>query len=192
MGQRRSYPRLQEPAPPVETMDEIFAASLRTPDHMHLRPWRFLVIAGDDRHHLGELFVKDALQKDPLVLPEIRDTIRAKAMRAPLIVVGVLSYKTHEKVPFIEQAIATGGVLNNIGMGVYAHGFGSVWRTGPFASSAIIGQGLGVAEDEEIIGYLYIGTPSNANRPQRTVNPNQFFSTWPPRIENSSIAAQTK
>ena len=184
MGQRRSYPRLQEPAPTVETMDEIFAASLRTPDHMHLRPWRFLVIAGDDRHHLGELFVKDALYKDPLVLPETLDSVRAKAIRAPLIVVGILSYQTHEKVPFIEQAIAAGGVLNNIGMGVYAHGFGSVWRTGPFASSEIIDQGLGVTEDEEIIGYLYIGTPSNVDRPQRAINPNQFFSTWPPSEEN--------
>jgi nitroreductase len=87
---------------------------------------------------------------------------KKKAYRAPLIVVGITSYKSHDKVPEIEQALATGGVLNNIGMAIYAHGFGSVWRTGGYASSSVVREGLGVASTEEIVGYLYIGTPANA------------------------------
>ena len=41
MSQRRSHPRVEEPAPSDDLMQVIFAASLRAPDHMHLRPWRF-------------------------------------------------------------------------------------------------------------------------------------------------------
>lgn len=64
IGERRSHPRLEEPAPDLEILETIFSASLRAPDHMHLRPWRFLTISGDDRKDLGKLFVdhcKDSL-----------------------------------------------------------------------------------------------------------------------------------
>jgi len=64
MSQRRSHPRVEEPAPSDDLMQDIFAASLRAPDHMHLRPWRFLVIRGDDRQYLADLFVKDCQEKN--------------------------------------------------------------------------------------------------------------------------------
>ena len=96
-----------------------------------------------------------------------------------MIVVGIARYKSHDKVPFLEQAIATGGVLNNIGMAVYASGFGSVWRTGPYATSTLITRGLGLEENEAVIGYLYIGTPVNPDRPLRPIAEEDFFSAWP-------------
>ena len=44
MAQRQSFPKLCDPAPDKKTMNKIFNASLRAPDHMQLRPWRFLNI----------------------------------------------------------------------------------------------------------------------------------------------------
>ena len=179
MGQRRSHPRLEEPAPSDELMQSIFTASLRAPDHMHLRPWRFLTIAGADRAFLGELFAKDCKSNNPDADAISLESAANKAFRAPLIVVGVASYKDHDRVPKIEQSIAVAGVLHNMGMAVYASGFGSVWRTGPYASSATIKQGLGLTEGEEIVGYLYVGTPSKADRPLKPISAEDFFSAWP-------------
>ena len=179
IGERRSHPRLEEPAPDFEVLDSIFSASLRAPDHMHLRPWRFLTISGDDRKHLGELFVSHYKDSNPNALQNEVDSAYAKAFRAPLIVVGIASYKSHPKVPDIEQAIATGGVMNNIGLAAYAHGFGSVWRTGAHAVSQVIKQGLGLIENEEIIGFLYLGTPTNRERHIRPLVASDFFSAWP-------------
>ena len=182
MAMRRSHPRLQDPAPSVELMNSICAAALRTPDHMHLRPWRFLIIRGDDRNALAELFAEEAAAKNPSASEEELQRARQKAFRAPLIVVGIACYKTHDKVPPIEQAIATAGVLNNIGMAVFASGFGSVWRTGPYATSPLITRGLGLNEEEALIGYLYIGTPVNPDRPLRPIANEDFFSVWPQKV----------
>jgi nitroreductase len=179
IGERRSHPRLEEPAPDFEVLDSIFSASLRAPDHMHLRPWRFLTISGDDRKHLGELFVSHGKDSNPHAQQKEVDSAYAKAFRAPLIVVGIASYKSHPKVPDVEQAIATGGVMNNIGLAAYAHGFGSVWRTGAYAVSQVIKQGLGLIENEEIIGFLYLGTPTNRDRHIRPLVASDFFSAWP-------------
>ena len=179
MGQRRSHPRLEEPAPDEALLHKIFNASLRTPDHMHLRPWRFLTIAGSDRQMLGNLFAKDLTSKNPEADSTTLEAAVNKAFRAPLIVVGVASYKDNDRVPKIEQAIAAAGVLQNMGMAVYANGFGAVWRTGPYASSAVVKKGLGVKNNEEIIGYLYVGTPSKGDRPLKPISTEDFFSPWP-------------
>ena len=66
-----------------------------------------------------------------------------------------------------------------MGMAVYASGFGAVWRTGPYASSAVVKEGLGVKNREEIIGYLYVGTPSKGDRPLKPISTEDFFSPWP-------------
>ena len=53
---RVSVTRLCEPAPTADQLDLMFRAGLRAPDHGQLHPWRFLIIEGDARHKLGELF----------------------------------------------------------------------------------------------------------------------------------------
>ena len=67
----------------------------------------------------------------------------------------------------------------HIGLAAYAHGFGSVWRTGAYAASEVIKQGLGLIEREEIIGFLYVGTPANRDRQVRPLAADNFFSVWP-------------
>ena len=53
---RNSAPRLTEPGPDKTTLDYMFQAALRAPDHAWLQPWRFLLIEGADRARLGEVF----------------------------------------------------------------------------------------------------------------------------------------
>lgn len=182
MGQRRSFPRLEEPAPDKELLDNIFSSSLRVPDHMHLRPWRFLIIEDDDRKYLGDLFVKDCLQKDPDADEEACESAKKKALRAPLIVVGIARYTEHPKVPKTEQSLAVGCVLNNIGLAIYSCGYGSVWRTGPYTVSSSVTEGLGLNSNEEILGFLYIGTPVKADRLMKPIKKDEFFKYWPAKV----------
>ena len=46
---RNSHPRLVAPGPDEAELETILRAALRAPDHGRLRPWRFVVIAGDRR-----------------------------------------------------------------------------------------------------------------------------------------------
>jgi nitroreductase len=58
---RTATPRLVEPAPAPAELEQILKAALRAPDHGMLRPWRFLVVTGEGRNRLGQLFA-DSLQ----------------------------------------------------------------------------------------------------------------------------------
>ena len=46
---RVSSPRLQEPGPSDSQLDLLLQAAIRAPDHGLLRPWRFIVLSGDQR-----------------------------------------------------------------------------------------------------------------------------------------------
>ena len=178
MGNRQSFSRLFDPPPDTKLMKDILVASLRSPDHMGLRPYRFILISGKQRDKLGELFAEHKLDISVDKNPEISHVAKQKAFRAPLIIVGIVSFQENQRVPRWEQKIAAAGVIHNIGLGVYASGFGSIWRTGDFASSDIVREGLKVNSNEEIIGFLYVGSRPEKQRKLKPVAIDDFFSSW--------------
>src|SRR5690606_19335784 len=67
LDQRRSVPSMQlgEPGPDEATLLRMLQSAVRVPDHGKLVPFRFLRIAGDARHALGEFLAARTLQRDP-------------------------------------------------------------------------------------------------------------------------------
>ena len=177
--QRNSFPRLLEPAPDQNTLLRLFEASLNVPDHLHMRPWRFLSIRGDDRVKLGKVFAEVEQANKPNSSQEELSKKESKALRAPLIVIGICSYTEHEKVPEIEQQLSTGCVLHNLGLALYSLNFASVWRTGSFAFDKRIHEALDLKNNESIMGFLYIGTANNQPKAQRALNVNDYLTSWP-------------
>lgn len=155
---RVSAPRVKAPAPDRQTLEQILKAGFRTADHGLLKPWRFLVIQGESLQKLADLFA-DAMRADAPDSSEVEiNTLRSKALRAPLIVVGIACPKTGTKVPVSEQLLSAGGALQNMLTAAFALNIGAVWRTGPMATHPVVMNGLGLAAGESIIGFLYMGT----------------------------------
>jgi nitroreductase len=175
---RVSCSRLCEPAPDSETLKRLFEASIRVPDHMHLRPWRFLSVQGEALHKLGALFAKAAKLNTPSLSEEELQQKADKALRAPLIIVGICNYDEHEKVPEIEQQISTGCILHNLGLGLRSLGFASVWRTGDFAFEEHIKTGLGLSSQESIVGYLYVGSAEGKEKTLKPLDVDNYLSDW--------------
>ena len=165
--QRQSNPQLTEPAPNKTAIENILAAGMRVPDHAGLKPWHFTVISGEGLQRLSDLYVdafKDIFSKpdNQATAEEIEQKLaKAKKMpfRAPLIIVISTKLQAHEKVPEVEQVVAAGCCAHAMQMAATTQGFGAMWRTGDLAYNDIVKQGLGVAEQDHIIGFLYIGTP---------------------------------
>jgi nitroreductase len=60
----------------------------------------------------------------------------------------------------------------------YALGVGAVWRTGELSYSPLVAKGFGLAADEEVIAFLYLGTPLNPPRVAGKVDVVDFVSEW--------------
>lgn len=176
---RVSVPRLQEPAPSAQQLDVMLRAALRSPDHGQIKPWRFLTIAGEDRKQLGELFVQGLLSTTPDADDCLIEKTRAMPLRAPLLLVVIATVSEHEKVPAHEQLLAAGCAAHGILLAAHAQGVGAVWRTGAVAEMPVIKQGLGLQANEQIVAYMYLGTPINSLRNPPAVDPAPFVQSWP-------------
>ncbi len=179
IGQRVSGHKLNAPAPTKHELENLFQACLRVPDHKQLRPWRFLCIENEGLQQLGKVFAAMHQQKHPQATLEELENKAAKAQRAPMIIVGICCYQPHEKVPELEQQLSTGCVLHNLGLGLRSMGYASIWRTGDVAFSPDMNKALGLAENESIIGFLYVGTAEGRDKNPRELDVSQHLADWP-------------
>jgi nitroreductase len=178
LQQRNSAPKLTAPAPSVAQMEDIFRAALRAPDHAWLRPWRFITIAGDRRVALGELLEQCLLGRTPDADDAARTKARNAPLRAPLLVVVVINLSEHPKVPAVEQRLSGACAAQAILLASEACGFAGIWRTGAAAYDRAVMDGLGLADSEEIIGFLYIGSRDGSAKTIPSLHTVDFVSTW--------------
>ncbi len=178
---RVSYPArsLAEPAPDKEQLNEILKCAVSAPDHAQMRPWRFIVIEGEARAHLGKVFMMATEQREPNISAEKLQSVSQKPLRSPMIITVVAKItKDHPKTPVVEQILSAGAAAQQISLGANALGFGAVWLTGPNTNDRMVKLALGVEADDEIVGFIYIGTPT-MNKPRRPrPDPAEFVTHW--------------
>ncbi|GGB80470.1 nitroreductase [Marinobacterium zhoushanense] len=154
---RTSSPLLQEPAPTADQLELMMKAASRAPDHGSLTPYRFLKVEGEGLRALGELFLT-AGRASAGELSEAQATkLRNMPLRAPMILVAVAVTQEHPKVPVSEQVITAGCAAHAVVQAACAQGVGAMWRSGDMAFNPKVAQGLGLAENEQIIGFIYLG-----------------------------------
>ena len=171
---------LVEPAPNDAELKELLSTAMSAPDHGAIRPWRFKVIHSEDREHLSDLFEKALLDKEPNADASAIENIRSKPMRSPLIVaVCAVITENHPKVPPVEQIVATACSTQNVLQAIDASPFGGVLLTGWVAQHPIVKAGFGLEDKDEIIGFLYMGTPSLETRDKKRPEVDGFIENWP-------------
>ncbi len=122
---------------------------------------------------MGELLAEAAQMQEGEVTEAMIDKARNGPLRAPLVVVVIAKLQEHVKYPKAEQLLAAGCAAHGILLAAYAQGIGAVWRTGDLAYSAHVAKGLGLAEGEQVIAFLYLGTPQKSRAlPRKLIWPN--------------------
>ena len=148
---------------------------MRAPDHAWLRPSSFIQVTADGIDKLSEI-----LEEYAKTVPDIKDEIIAKyknaPYRAPMIIILINSIKDHPKVPEIEQKLSTAASAQNILLSLNALGYSAIWRTGKLAFNPFIASRLNLEANQEILGYIYVGTPDGANKKIPELNIEDFVS----------------
>ena len=175
---RDSAMKLEAPAPSESDLDKMFQSAARAPDHGRLRPWRFVVIGSDQRAKFGDLMADALRRKDPNVSEEMLVRERAKPMRAPTIVVAAAHVQKGHRIPEVEQISAAAAAAQNIMLAAHALGFGAMWKTGEPAYDAGVKTALGLDADDDIMGFLYVGTRTGGSSPAARPPARDQVSVW--------------
>jgi len=172
--------RLVDPVNGVdEQLDLLLRAAIRAPDHGLLRPWRFIVLQGEQRERLGDIMEAQLLEEQPEADKRSREIARNKALRAPTIIVAVAEVTENHKIPVWEQVLAVGAAVQNMMVASYELGLGAMWRTGAIANSDQAKRMLGFAPKDQVVAYLYLGTPVGSLKSLPDDSPEDFIRTLP-------------
>ena len=151
---RRSTPPVTDAAPTDAELYKYVALAAHSPDHASLRPWRLVTLRGNDRERLGAALVEG--YGDTPGTPEAARTA-GKALRAPLLLSIIVSPVEHRRVPAWEQLAATVALVSTLQLVLFEAGWTGMWRSGPAVELAPVRTLIGVADTEQLLGWLHIG-----------------------------------
>lgn len=178
---RQSTPALLlgDPTPSEDQLLKIIEAATSVPDHGGLRPWRFTVIRKEAREGLGRIMEEALKKRSPDASEADLARERNKPLRAPMIiVVSAAIENANPKIPRIEQFVSVGAACQNMLLALHSLGYGGILLTGPAAYDPMVQDALGVQANEEIVAFLYVGTPDGRARPKRRVPLEGLVRVW--------------
>ncbi len=179
---RVSTPLLAAPAPTIEEWHHIISTGCSAPDHGKLKPWQYRLIEGPALKSFGEVLVQaqtKTLADDGKAPTEQQiDRTKSLPLRAPAILAVVAQLQEDHKIPVIEQISACAAATQNIQLALHSLGYGCIWRTGDFAYMDEVKKALGFLAKDEIIGFLYVGTPEKKPAARTLQSIESCFSQW--------------
>lgn len=149
------------PAPTDAEIDALLTIASRVPDHGKLAPWRFIVFTGDARVSAGKIIADVFAKNRADATPDQIEFERQRLTRAPLVVAVVSRAAPHVKIPEWEQQLSAGASAMSLVLAAHTMGYAASWLTEWYAYDRAVLDGLGLAANERIAGFVHIGKPVN-------------------------------
>ena len=161
---RRSIGKMTGERPTREQIEHMLEAATHAPNHYKVQPWKFIVLADKAREELGGVMAKSLAGRLEETTSDkaqaLLDKERNKLLRSPVIIVVVAEPPRLPKVLEIENIEATAAAVQNMLLVAEEMGLACMWRTGDAAYDPRVKQWLGLAPDEHIVSFLYVGFPA--------------------------------
>ncbi len=180
LTRKSTPPRLMDDQGPTpDEVQDLLRAAMTAPDHGAIRPWRFVIIEGDDRAELGQVFAEALRRRDPQASEEAVAKEVGRPLRAPTVI-AILARVTLDRpnVPPVEQIVAVGCAAQNMLLAAEAKGFGAILLTGKNAQDAHVKGFFDMKDEDEIIGFLYVGKPAGHVPDKERLAPDGFIEPF--------------
>ncbi len=149
---------LRAPAPTEAELADLLAIAARAPDHGKLAPWRFVILDGAGKAAFADRLEAIAAGRDD----GAKLAAKLGKLRTPPLGVAVVSRPVAGDIPEWEQLLSAGAVCTNLTYAALAMGYGANWITDWYAYDGEARAALGLAPEERVAGFVFIGTASEA------------------------------
>ena len=178
---RRSIGKMTGERPSRGQIERLLEAATHAPNHHKVQPWKFIVLAGSAREELGMVMAESLLNRLEETSSEKAQAMlnkeRNKLMRSPVVIVVAAEMPHQPNVLEIENIEATAAAVQNMLLAGEEMGLACMWRTGDAAYDARVKQWLGLAPQEHIVSFLYVGFPAIPHLERKPI-PFEEKTTW--------------
>jgi nitroreductase len=178
---RRSIGKMTTQSPTRAQVEQILEAATHAPNHHKVEPWKFIVLAGKARNELGDIMAATLAEKlagtEQTAAQALIEKERSKPLRSPVLIVVAAEHAIQPKVLDIENIEATAAGVQNMLLTAEEMGLAGMWRTGDGVNDPNVKKWLGLAPEDHIVSFLYLGYPAieaQERRPQSIENK----TTW--------------
>lgn len=174
---RQSIGKICPDAVPQALIEKVLAAAAQAPNHYKVRPWQFIVLQGDARRRLGNVFAQILRENHPELDENAYQKEARKPLRAPVIISVAVRLPATPREDLIENIAAASAATQNILLAAHALGLAAKWRTGTPARAPRVKTFLGLDADQPLIAFVYLGYP--AKQPLPVSRPSfEDRTTW--------------
>ena len=166
------------PAPGAPDLAQAAALASRAPDHLQLRPFRFVRIPDPQRVVLADLFERAALRRGQNATAAL--AARQRAHNGPALVALLVRLQPGlTDAPEHEQWLAAGAALMNFINALHLQGFGAKVLSGTSIRDAEL-QGAFCDSGEELVAWITAGTPTRRahERAAESVHTRGLLEDW--------------
>ena len=166
---------LGAPSPSKQDIMIMMECAVSAPDHGGLTPWRFAIIDPENFSDFENLVIKAKKHDNPNVTEAELATVIKKLRRAPTLVAVWVEKQNSKKIPMFEQISATAMASLQFMQAANALGYGAVFLSGWMIFNPLIKQSFGITDDDQFLGFMYLGTEQEPARSKNRPNPKDFL-----------------
>jgi nitroreductase len=170
------------PGPDEAELGAILSLAARTPDHGKLSPWRFVVVASDQRDDLAALLARALDENDPGANDAHRHKADDFARHGEALVILLSAPVVPHKIPVWEQELSVGAAAMNLLHAVHTHGFVGSWLTGWATYDPLVREAFCTGEQERIAGFFFIGSPGRELEERPRPDMTAVVRHWTPPL----------
>ena len=175
---RSAKPReLVGPGPSPAELDRILTIAARVPDHGKLHPWRFVIVAGDQRCAFEAVLREALAEEDPDASPAKYEKEHEFAHYAGQLIVLVSSPIPEHKIPLWEQELSSGTAGMNLLLAAHALGYVAGWVTGWRAYNERVRAAF-CEPGERIAGFIFIGHSARQVEERQRPELSEVVRVW--------------
>jgi len=137
-----------------------------------LHPYEFILAKDEGLDRLGALLQQAAIASGQP--PENVERAPKMPRRAPLVITVVARARESVVVKLLEQQLTAGCAVMAMQMAAVALGFSGIWRSGWPMFDRGLHEALGLGPEDQIVGFLYLGTPITRPGPAAPVDPHDY------------------
>jgi nitroreductase len=172
---RRSVSKMTLERPTHEQVERVLEAATYAPNHHKIEPWKFFVLTGTACEELAMVMANAKATRSGIFASDRvqakLDKARRKALQAPVVIAVVIEGVRYLKGMEVENIAAASAAVQNMLLAADAQGLATLWRTGDAAYDPSVKKWFGLAPEDHIIAFVYLGF---ATHPPKQRVPTHF------------------
>lgn len=158
----------------------ILEAANWAPTHGYTEPWRFIVYADEQKERFAQDHAEMYKSKtaETLFKQVSYDKHFTRSRATSHIIALIMKRGNNPKIRAVEEVCATACAVQNMQLLAASMGLGAYWNSGGMTYHSAMKTYLNLSEEDQLLGFLYLGVPSAAPAAGRRVSPISAKVIW--------------